>query len=204
MSDLTALNFKYPTDNCEDIPVLRLDAQGKYPTFPVSLWGSKSRKSSYLGTGLFYVDDYRFSAIWKHPEQVVETGLTTVTEINYTISLDTPVAYAKWLTYQKRYLSRFWQEHGLFIIVDVNVPTEFKEINFLGVPKGWSSYCTHGYNDRLEATILEWEMCKEHAGTSDIYFTVYGGGNLVKDLCKQYNWVHIAEERDRVRGKYQD
>lgn len=198
------VNFKFPSSNEYGIPDLRMDFQGKYPVNPILLWGSKSRKSQYRGTGFFYVDDYRFSALWKNPHQVVETGLVCVSEVNYTISLDTPKAFALALTYQKRWLARYWQENGIYIMVDVNTPTEFMDINFLGVPYGWESYCTHGYSDRLEATLLEWEACKAHAGHNDIYFTVYGGGKKVIEYCQKYNWVHVPEERDRKKGKYSD
>ena len=47
-------------------------------------------------------------------------------------------------------------------------------------------------------------MACRHAGTSDIFFTVYGGGRKVKEECQKMGWCHVIEESDRARGRFKD
>jgi len=87
------------------------------------------------------------------------------------------------------------------VFVDLNVPAEYADLTFLGVPKEWRAYITRGYSDRTEATVNEWRAACEHHGDDDILFTVYGGGKAVKQLCAERGWGWLAEEADRQKGK---
>ena len=194
----------FPTDNQWGIPVLPLNMAGKWPETPINIWGAKARNKSLTGTVFHYTDDYRFNGHWKNPSKLIDTSITLVGEVNYTITLQTPKAIAIELIFKKRWLSRYWAEAGIRILVDVNVPTEFQDIALLGVPKGWDAYCTHGYSDGIAATYEEFDMACRHAGTSDIFFTVYGGGRKVKEECQKMGWCHVIEESDRARGRFKD
>lgn len=198
------INWIFPTNNEWGIPVLSLDMQGKWPELPINIWGAKARTNKLKGTIFHYTDDYRMSGHWKNPSKLIETEITLVGEVNYTISLQSPKAIAIQKIFQKRWLSRYWGEAGIKILVDLNVPTEFEEIALLGVPKGWKAYCTHGYSERIQATYDEYEMACRHAQSREIYFTVYGGGRKVKEECEKMGWVHVVEESDRARGRFKD
>lgn len=65
----------YPSDNKFEIPCLRLDRQPKTGLLlPFAGWGSEARVRKNVATYHFYVDDYRFTAVWKHPQRVLSGG----------------------------------------------------------------------------------------------------------------------------------
>lgn len=194
---------KMPTNNNWDVPLLDINMQSLQVEMPFHSWGSKDggRKRKVRGTYHFYIDDYRFEALWKNPMLVAISGCTAAVEPNFTTSLESPRAFVLWCIYRKRWMARYWQSEGVRIFVDLNVPTEYSDIMFLGVPKEWKAYMTRGYSERLEATVNEYESACIHHGNDDILFTVYGGGRSVKSMCEKFGWVWIAEERDRLKGK---
>ena len=194
-------NARFATDNEWDIPTLDITMQARYVDMPFVAWGSRKRSSEHCGTYHFYVDDYRFTALWKDPSKLLKSRCVAAVEPNITNSLDSPKAYVLWSIYQKRWMARYWQSCGVRIWVDLNVPTEFEDLLFLGVPKQWRAYMTHGYSDRLDATVNEYCAACTHHGNDDILFTVYGGGHEVKQMCNDHGWVWVAERMDRVQGR---
>ena len=192
----------FPSDNNQGIPVLDTAQECKLVDMPLTAWGSVSRASKMLGTWHFYTDDYRFSALWGKPDDVVNTGCVSAVEVNYSITSQMPYPVALYRIYQKRWLSRYWQSQGIRIIADLNVARPFRELNMLGIPAGWKSYATHGYNERLEQLEEEYKAAVKRAGTNSIYFLVYGGGQLVKDYCNTNPRItHIDEYRNMVKAK---
>ncbi len=194
---------RFPSDNAWDVPTLDVRMQALQVELPWQSWGSKrgGRKRAMPGTYHFYVSDDRFEALWKDPMPVVLSGCHAAVEPNFTISLESPRAYVLWCVYRKRWLARYWQTEGVRVFVDLNVPAEYADLTFLGVPKEWRAYVTRGYTERMEATENEWRAACEHHGDADILFTVYGGGRAVKEMCGERGWGWIAEERDVMKGK---
>jgi len=191
----------WPTDNVLGIPVLNPHKQAHAIDLPFIAWGSKARRDKMHGTYHFYVDDYRFTALWKRPEMVLKSGCINVVEANFSCLEQMPPAVAIYRTYQKRWLARYWQQGGIFVFVDLNVNPQYYKLNLLGVPKGWRSYCTRGYSHRLDWTLEEYTVACNHAGTEDILFIVYGGGKEVKQMCMEHpEWLWIPEQMD-VKGK---
>ena len=190
----------FPTDNKYDIPVLDPNKQADVVHFPFNAWGSIRRTSTMRGTWHFYVDDYRFSALWDKANMVPETQCRSVVEVNYTITDQMPYPVALYRVYQKRWLARYWQSKGISIIVDLNVARPYKLMNMLGVPAGWKTYATHGYNDRIDDLEMEVDLAVEIAGTESITFLVYGGGKKVKEFCLGNPVVtHVDERRNLVK-----
>jgi len=196
----------FPTDNEWGVPMLDARLQALAVELPFERWGSGAggRKRKTGGTWHFYTSDDRFEALWKDPMPVVLTGCTAAVEPNFTVSLDSPRCYALWNVYRKRWIARYWQSEGVRVFVDLNVPAEYADLTFLGVPKEWRAYITRGYSDRTEATVNEWRSACEHHGDDDILFTVYGGGKQVKALCESRGWGWLPEETDRQKGKFTD
>lgn len=172
-----------PTDNAFDVPSLRLDVQGEI-VGPVMPWGSVSRGTRMTGTWVFYVDDARFSALLRQPLQLAATGCTAIVEVNVTLYEQSPRAEVLWATYRKRYAARLWQEHGVRVFVDLNVPARHRELCMLGVPKGWRSFATRGYARRLDDLRDEHEAACSWAGGIPTML-VYGGGAPVEALCRE-------------------
>jgi hypothetical protein len=196
-------NARFPTDNVWDVPTLDAKLQALQVELPFQTWGSKAggRKRQMNGTYHFYTDDLRFEALWTDPMPVVLSGCHAAVEPNFTVSLESPRAFVLWNVYRKRWMARYWQTEGVRVFVDLNVPAEYADLTFLGVPKEWRAYITRGYSDRTEATVNEWRAACEHHGDEDIFFTVYGGGKAVKQMCSERGWGWLPEERDVVKGK---
>ena len=196
----------FPSNNELGIPTLSVRTQAEYITMPFMGWGSQRRKDKLPGgTYHFYVDDYRFNALWKCPQALFYSGCANAVEPNYTCSLTSPRAYVEWCVYRKRWLARYWQSKGIYIWVDLNVPTEFADLTFAGVPREWRAYITRGYCDRIEATELEYQAAVDYHGSDDILFVVYGGGKVVRENCRRHEgWQWLPEERDVVKGKVYD
>lgn len=192
----------FPSNNPEQIPVLLLEYQAALPDMPFKAWGSQGRKIEMRGTWHFYVDDYRFRALWSRPGTIVDTGCVSVVEPNFSIRDQTPYPVALWRIYKKRWLARYWQSHGISIIADLCVSQPFLELNMLGIPSGWKSYATRGYTDRLDLLDYQYALATERAGTEVISFIVYGGGRKVKEYCHAHPIIlHIDEHREIIKPK---
>jgi len=193
----------WPTDNEWGIPTLSIDRQADAFDLPIESWGAK-RRNLKVGTYHFYTEDKRFNTIWQKPDMVVAAGCVNAVEPNYSVYDQVPRAVALWATFRKRWLARYWQSRGIRIFVDLNVARPYDDLNLLGVPKGWRSYATRGYESRLEMTAEELDIARAHAGAMDVLFMVYGGSAKVRDWCNANGAVWVAEDMDRAKGKYLD
>ncbi len=203
MDDITVQQKTlYPSNNEFEIPTLKAQYQAKELVLPVAIWGSVKRSLEMRGTWLFYTGDERYTALTKDPRPVIKTGCVAAAEPNFSSYEQMSYAEGVYRIYQKRWIARFWQQNGkIKILVDLNVSPKFYEANLLGVPDGWSAFCTRGYEDRMDFTRQEFEMACKKAGTEDITFIVYGGGQKVKDMCKENNWVWQQETIEVMTGR---
>jgi hypothetical protein len=191
----------WPTDNEYGIPSLRLDLQADAVDLPVIVWGASRRKSRILGSIAFYTDDYRFNALWKDPTPIINSGCVNVVEPNFSVFDQTPLAKVLWETYRKRWLARYWQEHGgVRVFVDLNVAPCYQQYNLLGVPQGWRAFATRGLSENVDLLDEEYQVACERRGRSDVLMLVYGGGREVRAKCLQNQWVWIPEQQ-RVAHK---
>lgn len=184
----------YDSDNIYDIPNLRLDEQ---PTngllCPFSAWGADTRQKKGIATYHFYVEDYRFEAIWKNPIQVINSGVSAIVEPNLSLFDTTPIAYGLQQIYKKRWISRYYQECGIKVYADLNVARKFREYNCMGIPQGYNAFATRGYADREEYLKEEIELAREISGLQSPNMIVYGGGEKIKELCKQNNVLYVEQ-----------
>jgi hypothetical protein len=192
----------WPSDNIWDVPALPLECQADALDLPVWGWGSRGRRSWQGGTVHFYTADERFNALWRNPAPVVNAGVVSAVEPNFSIFVQMPRAVALHQVYRKRWLSRWWAGHGIRIFVDLNVPPEHQDLNLLGVPHGWRAWATRGCTARLDEMLFEHDIACQRAGTSAILFLVVGGGRQVRELCMTRCWAWIAEQRDVAKGKF--
>jgi len=188
----------YPSDNEYDIPLLLLSGQMRTFSLPYETWGVS--RSVGPGTYGFYTDDDRIIRLIADPLSVVNAAPACAIEPNFSVYGQMPRALALGRIYHKRWIARFWQEHGINIMVDLNVARPFAEDNLLGVPLGWRAWATRGYSDRLGDLDFEYALARRHADTDEILFTVYGGGQQVKALARDRGWLHIPEQQDRING----
>ena len=182
----------WPTDNDFDIPLLDINLQARHLDLPFELYGFTGRTKRMNGTWGFYVDDYRFQALWNDPTNIVNSQCINVVEPNYSTNNQMPLAVGLWGIYRKRWLARYWQVHGVRVFVDLNVDHKFEEYNMLGVPQGWAAYATRGYIRHINDLDKQYERAATHAGTEPL-FVVYGGGKEIEKHCKQRGWLWIME-----------
>jgi hypothetical protein len=127
-----------------DLGIPKLDPafSAQWIEAPIRAWGSVTRKSRMRGTWHFYVDDYKFSTLFKDPATVTVSKALAFIEPNYTIGDQMPYPVVLYRIYQKRWVTRFLQSLGLYSFVDLFVPREYEELNLEGVPLGWRSFAT--------------------------------------------------------------
>lgn len=182
----------YPSDNLYDIPSLRLDRQAGMLKLPLSPWGL-GRKTKEASTIHFYVDDYRFENVWKNPAKVLAGNATAVIEPNFSLFDTTPLAYGLHLIYKKRWVSRYLQECGLGIYVDLNVSSKFDEYNLMGVPDGYNAFATRGTRGFVARLCEELAMARRISGKDIPNLIVYGGGREIQEFCARHTLVYVHD-----------
>lgn len=186
----------FPSNNVYEIPTLSIDGQADMVTNPVIVWGVEKRTRRIDGgTVLFYVDDYRFEAIWDNPNQITDTGCAVIAEPNVSVYDTMPVSYALHLIFKKRWIARYLQALGLKVLVDLNVSVKFAEYNLLGVPEGWNAFATRGYLERTDYLLHEIEIAKRVSGMDSPFMVVYGGGMKVREIVAKHNLIYIEQFR---------
>lgn len=184
----------FPTENDFEVPTLRRDMQAQTCEVPFVCYGEQRRAFRMEGNGTlhFYTDDCRFNTGYDRPERILVYRPRNIVEPNYTLTNETAVAFGLQMVYKKRALARSFQDKGIRVYVDLNVANKFYAYNLLGVPDGWSSFCTRGYADRLDALEFEYMIACRVAGGNPLNFVVYGGGNCAREWCKQKHCVYVA------------
>lgn len=192
-------NAIWGSDNALDIPLLDLRMCAPALDAPLVQWGAQvSRKAKrFGGTGAFYTDDYRFEAVWDRPLLPASVGFSTLIEPNFTCTDQMPLALVQYYVYRKRWLGRFWQSAGRYVIVDLNVAPRWYELNLMGVPDGWTAFATRGYSDQLECLEREYQIGQAKAGDKTLLFVVYGGGKRVQAKARELGAIWIPDQRDQ-------
>lgn len=190
-------DYIYPSDNEFGIPTLITDNQPVHLELPFNPWGAESRYKKGITTYHFYVEDYRFEQLFKDPILLLTSGCRAIVEPNCSIHDQTPVAYAIYQIYRKRYLARYLQECGMQVWVDLNVSPHFEQYNRLGVPDGYNAFFTRGVTGWIPTTERHYEMAKRISGLDRPNMCVYGGGKEIEEWCRQRDIVYINEFMNR-------
>lgn len=192
-------DYVFETDNKFEIPLLKRELQVGAIALPFEKWGYIGRGKYMPGTYHFYTDDYKFDAVWKKPDKLLESQCSGTVEVNFSTNDQMPLSEGLYRIYKKRWLSRYWQLHNIPICVDLFVSDKFVQLNLLGVPKCWKAYCTRAISHNGIGFIeRDYSIACNHAETDNILFVVYGGGRLIKEHCQQKGYLHILENCRRV------
>ena len=196
-------DFLYPSNNDFEIPTLLSDNQPVHLELPFTPWGVEGRYKKGITTYHFYVDDYRFEQLFKNPILLLQSGCKAVVEPNCSIHDQTPVAFALYQIYKKRYLARYLQECGVQVWVDLNVSHRFAELNTYGVPEGYNAFFTRGvsgWQPHLEKNL---EIAQRISGKKEPNMYVYGGGKDIETWCQEHGIRYLAEYMSHLRNKKQ-
>ena len=186
-------DFLYDSDNKFEIPNLLLDQQPKHVELPLNPWGANSRLRKDVNTYHFYVDDYRFEALFKDPIKLLQSGCKQIVEPNCSCHDQTPIAMGIYQIYRKRYLARYFQECGVKVWVDLNVSHRFIEYNKLGVPKGYNAFFTRGLDGWMESLKSDLKVAQEISGLEKPNLCVYGGGDEIQEFCRANGLLYISD-----------
>ena len=183
----------YESNNIYEIPNLLLEQQAGKLELPLNPWGANSRLRKDVATYHFYVDDYRFEALFKDPVNIILSGCSAIVEPNCSCHDQTPIAWGLQLIYKKRWLSRYLQECGIKVYADLNVSHKFIEYNKMGIPKGYNAFFTRGLDGWLESLKSDLEVAQEISGLERPNLIVYGGGNEIKQFCMDKGLLYVTD-----------
>jgi hypothetical protein len=183
----------YDSNNKLEIPNLLIEQQAGSLIVPFAPWGADSRMRKGVSTYHFYVDDYRFEAIFKDPIKVLTSGVRFLAEPNLSLYDTTPIALGLYQIYRKRWIARYFQECNIKVYADLNVSKKFAEYNRMGIPDGYNAFMTRGYSDRIEYLKIEHAIAKEISGKDIPNLIVYGGGDKVNDYCIKNSLVYVEQ-----------
>jgi hypothetical protein len=189
----------YASDNEWGIPSLLPKLQAQHVAPPVMPWGSVGRGQIMRGTWHFYVDDDRFASLLRHPERIAATCPAVACEPNVTVFDQMPRWEMLASVGAKRTAARAFQELGIPVLVDVNVPARYRDLALVGVPKGWAAYCTRGYSARPDDLREEYALALQYCGLQPLLLVV-GGGAAIEALCRTLpGTVWVPDHRTQVR-----
>lgn len=183
----------YESDNDFEIPNLLKEMQAGKLELPLSPWGANSRLRKDVVTYHFYVDDYRFEALFKDPIKLLTSGCKAVVEPNCSCHDQTPIAWGIQLIYKKRWLARYLQECGIKVYADLNVSHKFIEYNKMGIPKGYNAFFTRGLDGWMESLKSDLQVAQEISGLERPNLVVYGGGEEIQDFCRKHGLLYITD-----------
>lgn len=183
----------YDSDNEFEIPNLLLEQQAGKLELPLNPWGANSRLRKDVATYHFYVDDYRFEALFKDPINLLTSGCKAVVEPNCSCHDQTPIAWGIQLIYKKRWLSRYLQECGIKVYADLNVSHKFIEYNKMGIPKGYNAFFTRGLDGWMESLKSDLQVAQEISGLEKPNLIVYGGGDEIKKFCRKQGLLYVTD-----------
>ena len=186
-------DYVYPSDNEWGIPVLMKDNMPVHVELPINPWGAEARYKKMMTCYHFYVDDYRFDALFKDPMPLLMSGCKQIVEPNCSIHDNTPAPFALWQIYRKRFLARYLQECGLQVFADLNVSHRFMEFNRLGIPDGYNAFFTRGVTGWENHLDLCLEMAQRISGCDCPNLNVYGGGKDIEEWCHRHQLPYIGE-----------
>ena len=99
----------------------------------------KLKEEERKGKGLhFFIDDYKFIAVWKAPEKYVDflKSFDFVIAPDFSVYIDFPFALQVLAHYRRQWLTAYWQNKGVNVIPDVSWSDERSfEYCFDGIPK---------------------------------------------------------------------
>lgn len=124
---------------------------------------------------------------------MLTSGCRAVVEPNCSCHDQTPIAWGIQLIYKKRWLARYLQECGIKVYADLNVSHKFIEYNKMGIPKGYNAFFTRGLDGWMESLKSDLQVVQEISGLECPNLIVYGGGQAIKDFCKEHHLLYVTD-----------
>ena len=187
---------KFPTTSL-GIPGLDLSLIPKAIPAPFVPWGSRPRyNQTFSGTYHFFTEDERFSVLWKSPDRVLLSGSSVFVEPDWSIPEDSDYPIFLYQLYRRRYISRYWQSLGLYIVPNLSASWYWIKFIGSGVPQGCSIFSTSGLSASPDLLEAQFELACKISGSNSPQFLVYGGNHEVKFFCNSHSsWIYYPFHR---------
>ena len=181
---------KFPTSSL-GMPELDLALIVRSIPLPFAPWGSQSRKKTFMGTYHFFIEDKNFSALWKFPDRVLLSGCSVFVEPDWSIPEHSDYPIFLYQLYRRRYIARYWQSLGLYIVPNLSVDFEWLDFVASGIPLGTSIFATSGLSASPDLLEAQFEVACQISDSATPQFMVYGGNRYVRSFCHSYSsWVY--------------
>jgi hypothetical protein len=158
----------FPSDgNSYGIPTVRRAPIAYLPTWIVP-YRTRLRGDTSVAEGAFhfFLDDYRFEAVWNHPNKALHALSThhmTALTPDFSVFADWPIAIQIWNTYRNRWCGAMWQANGIRVIPSIawstpeSYPFAFAgveqrslvAVSTVGIRQGDFSFFARGYREML-------------------------------------------------------
>ena len=187
------LSLFFHSDNEYDIPTLINECE--QPSRLFIPWGSTRRAQEFEPETVihFYVDDYRFTAALANPAQIIKTGAKWVIEPNISTGDDMPIPFILYNLFMKRQFSRFLQDFGINVIIDLFTCSKAWKYATLGIPKGYKYYSTRGDSRAQDRMKREYNFAKKNSG-GEFTFFIYGGGKPSRQFAQDNKGcIHVPD-----------
>lgn len=106
------------------------------------IYSNTNRRLDLTRTYLaFYTDDVRFESAWTSPDRwaarIINAGLLGIVAPNFSLWTGQAQAVHIWNVYRSRWLARYFQEAGIYVIPDLNWSDRASlSFCFAGIPNG--------------------------------------------------------------------
>ena len=156
---------------------------------PVCNWGTHPTYG--CGTLLFYEYPFLNERLITYREDLLER--VTTYSIGELLLEDDPDDSKRWIMGQiqrKRGLTKRFQNQGLPVWIDLTLREDCEKFMLYAVPDGWKCYTLR---KPLAKDLLRKADLAERKAGSDIRLIVYGGSEVVKNICYERKWHYQPE-----------
>lgn len=63
----------------------------------------------------------------------------------------------------------------------------------MGIPKGYNAFFTRGLDGWMESLKSDLQVAQEISGLECPNLIVYGGGQAIKDFCKEHQLLYVTD-----------
>ena len=194
-----------------DIPVLLAQPAKDLPSSDEwKKWG-RWRRDTQSRCWHYYCNDYRFESTLRNPELLLQAGGQYAVEVNVSTYKDDPFPVVVSGLFRKRSVSRWWQEHGVTVFVDLNVCGVARELVLDGVPQD-HGYFASKYQSKdldgeplgLEGLAEDYALALDHCGQENFHFLCYGGSKKVQAFCEEQGWLWLPNANNTIPRKSEE
>ena len=115
----------------------------------------------------YWTDDFRFESTWSKPRTMLDkihaAGPLAMIEPDFSTYADDPLVVQMHAVYRARWVSRYWQEHGIKVVPNIQW-SDFDSLRWslLGIPPNTPLIAIEG-RPRQRKDFSEWSRCAREA-----------------------------------------